>query len=76
MKIRKNKLTLVAMETIVILGGGPCGLSAAWELSTTGKNVVVIEAQSTLGGLCKTVSYKGFNFDLGGHRFIFKMMCY
>ncbi len=72
MKIRKNKLTLVAMETIVILGGGPCGLSAAWELSTTGKNVVVIEAQSTLGGLCKTVSYKGFNFDLGGHRFISK----
>ncbi len=60
------------METIVILGGGPCGLSAAWELSNTGKNVVVIEAQSTIGGLCKTVSYKGFNFDLGGHRFITK----
>ena len=60
------------METIVILGGGPCGLSAAWELSNTGKNVVVIEAQSTIGGLCKTVSYKGFNFDLGGHRFISK----
>jgi protoporphyrinogen oxidase len=60
------------METIVILGGGPCGLSAAWELSNTGKNVVVIEAQSAIGGLCKTVSYKGFNFDLGGHRFISK----
>ncbi len=58
------------METIVILGGGPCGLSAAWELSNTGKTVVIIEAQSTWGGLCKTVRYKGFNFDLGGHRFI------
>jgi protoporphyrinogen oxidase len=58
------------METVVILGGGPCGLSAAWELSGTGKNVVIIEAQSSLGGLCKTVRYKGFNFDLGGHRLI------
>ncbi len=38
------------METVVILGGGPCGLSAAWELSKTGKNVVIIEAQSSLGG--------------------------
>lgn len=58
------------METVVILGGGPCGLSAAWELSGTGQNVVIIEAQSSLGGLCKTVRYKGFNFDLGGHRLI------
>lgn len=47
------------METVVILGGGPCGLSAAWELSGTGKNVVIIEAHSSLGGLCKTVRYKG-----------------
>ena len=58
------------METVVILGGGPCGLSAAWELSRTGKNVVVVEAQSALGGLCKTIRHRGFNFDLGGHRFI------
>jgi protoporphyrinogen oxidase len=58
------------METVVILGGGPCGLSAAWELSKTGRNIVVIEAQSSLGGLCKTVRYKGFNFDMGGHRLI------
>ena len=58
------------METVVILGGGPCGLSAAWELSGTGKNVVIIEAQSSLGGLCKTIRYKGFNFDMGGHRLI------
>ncbi len=60
------------METVVILGGGPCGLSAAWELSGTGKKVVVVEAQSSPGGLCKTIGYRGFNFDLGGHRFISK----
>jgi protoporphyrinogen oxidase len=58
------------METVVVLGGGPCGLSAAWELSKNGKNVIVIEADSSLGGLCKTIRYKGFNFDLGGHRLI------
>jgi len=58
------------METVVILGGGPCGLSAAWEISGAVKNVIIIEAQSSLGGLCKTVRYKGFNFDLGGHRLI------
>lgn len=58
------------METVVVLGGGPCGLSAAWELSRGGKDVVIIEAQSSPGGLCKTIRYNGFNFDLGGHRFI------
>jgi protoporphyrinogen oxidase len=62
----------MGMETVVVLGGGPCGLSAAWELSMNGKNVIVIEADSSLGGLCKTVRYKGFNFDLGGHRLISK----
>ena len=60
------------METVVILGGGPCGLSAAWELSKNRKNVVVIEAQSSPGGLWKTMRYNGFNFDLGGHRLISK----
>ncbi len=40
------------METVVILGGGACGLSAAWELSRNGKNGVVIEADSSSGGGC------------------------
>ena len=60
------------MGKVVVLGGGACGLSAAWELSRNGMNVVVIEAEHLLGGLCKTVNYKGFNFDLGGHRLISK----
>jgi len=64
------KIFFKNMETVVILGGGPCGLSAAWELSKNGNNVVIIEAQSSPGGLCKTVRYNGFNFDLGGHRLI------
>ena len=55
---------------ILILGGGPCGLSAAWELSRHGCDVTVIEKGHKVGGLCVTNEYKGFRFDLGGHRFI------
>lgn len=58
------------MSNIVILGAGPCGLSAAWELSQKGHKVTVIEKESRVGGLCRTVEHKGFRFDLGGHRFI------
>ncbi len=59
-------------KKILVLGGGPCGLSAAWELSKYGHDVTVIEKESTVGGLCITNEYKGFRFDLGGHRFISK----
>ncbi len=57
---------------ILILGGGPCGLSAAWELAGQGYDVTVIEKGNRVGGLCVTNEYKGFRFDLGGHRFISK----
>ncbi len=57
-------------KTVVILGGGPCGLSAAWELTTQGDNVTVLEQDTKLGGLSSTTEYRGFRFDLGGHRFI------
>lgn len=57
-------------KKILILGGGPCGLSAAWELCRYGHDVTVIEKESKVGGLCITNEYKGYRFDLGGHRFI------
>lgn len=57
-------------ETVVILGAGPCGLSAAWELTACGYQVVVLEQSPQLGGLSSTTEYRGFRFDLGGHRFI------
>ena len=59
-------------KKILVLGGGPCGLSAAWELSKYGYDVTVIEKESRVGGLCITNEYKGYRFDLGGHRFISK----
>ncbi|MBI1987731.1 MAG: FAD-dependent oxidoreductase [Nitrospinae bacterium] len=57
---------------IVVLGGGPCGLTAAWELAEKGCEVAVVERESQVGGLCRTVEHRGFRFDLGGHRFISK----
>jgi len=56
----------------VIFGAGPCGLTAAWELARQGVDVTVFEKQSVVGGLCKTARKDGFQFDLGGHRFISK----
>jgi len=54
----------------VILGGGPCGLAAAWELARAGKKPVVLERESLVGGLCATHAKDGWRFDLGGHRFV------
>ncbi len=57
-------------KDVVILGGGPSGLSAGYELSESGGNVLVIERQAHVGGLARTIEHHGFRFDLGGHRFI------
>jgi protoporphyrinogen oxidase len=55
---------------IVILGGGACGMMAAWELCCRGARVTLIERERRPGGLCGTVEDGGFHFDLGGHRVI------
>lgn len=55
---------------IVILGGGACGMMAAWELCRRGARVTLIERERRPGGLCGTVEDDGFHFDLGGHRVI------
>jgi protoporphyrinogen oxidase len=57
-------------KPIVIMGAGPAGLTAAWELVRAGREVVVWEADpSYVGGLSRTVQAEGFRFDIGGHRF-------
>jgi protoporphyrinogen oxidase len=57
----------------VIAGAGPAGLTAAYELSKHGAPVVVLEADPEyVGGISRTVNYKGFRFDIGGHRFFSK----
>lgn len=57
----------------VIIGGGPAGLTAAWELAKLGSGAVVLEADDQVGGLSRTVHYEGFRFDIGGHRFFSKV---
>ena len=58
---------------VVILGAGPAGLTAAYELSAKGVPSIVLEQDSVVGGLARTVEYKGYLFDIGGHRFFTKV---
>ena len=59
---------------IIVIGAGPAGLTAAYELLSSGKNleVVVLEESCYVGGISKTINYKGNRMDMGGHRFFSK----
>jgi len=57
---------------IIIMGGGPAGLSAGKILTDANLNCIVFEKDDGVGGLSRTHSHKGFLFDLGGHRFFTK----
>jgi protoporphyrinogen oxidase len=58
---------------VVIIGAGPAGLTAGYLLSKEEVEVVVLEADPVyVGGISRTVTYKGFHFDIGGHRFFSK----
>ncbi len=57
----------------VVIGAGPAGLTAAYELVKHGQAVTVLEqSRSKVGGISQTAEYKGFRFDIGGHRFFSK----
>jgi protoporphyrinogen oxidase len=56
----------------IIIGAGPAGLTAAYELVKAGGACTVIESGSIPGGLARTEQYKGYRFDIGGHRFFTK----
>jgi protoporphyrinogen oxidase len=59
--------------TIVIIGAGPAGLTAGYELAKRGDNVLILEASGVLGGISQTVERDGWRFDIGGHRFFTKV---
>ena len=58
---------------VAVLGGGPAGLTAAYVLGLRGRRATVYEADGVVGGIAKTVEFKGYRFDLGGHRFFTKL---
>ena len=63
-------------QSVVIIGGGPAGLTAAWELVKDGGSdkydVTVLEATREFGGISRTVKHDGNRMDIGGHRFFSK----
>ncbi len=60
-------------KPFVVIGGGPAGLTAGYQLAKAGEKVIVFEADEQVGGIAKTVvDPYGYRFDLGGHRFFTK----
>jgi protoporphyrinogen oxidase len=57
---------------VLVVGAGPAGLTAALELVSCGFCPVVLEKSNAVGGIARTEHYKGFYFDMGGHRFFTK----
>jgi protoporphyrinogen oxidase len=60
-------------KRVVIVGAGPAGLTAAYDLTKHDLRPIVLEKRNIVGGLARTESYKGFYFDMGGHRFFTKV---
>lgn len=63
----------MSKKTAIIIGAGPAGLTAAYELLTRSDvKPIVLETSSFMGGISRTVQYKGNRIDIGGHRFFSK----
>ena len=65
----------MSKKKVIVIGAGPAGLTAAYELLDKSKDydVVVLEESDTFGGISRTVNYKGNRMDMGGHRFFSKV---
>ena len=57
----------------LIIGAGPAGLTAAYELARHGLPSVILEGADQVGGISRTVTYRNYRFDIGGHRFFSKI---
>ena len=60
-------------DHVVVIGGGPAGLTAAYLLAKDDVRVTVLEADDIVGGISRTAQYHGYRFDIGGHRFFTKI---
>ena len=61
-------------EVVIIIGAGPAGLTAAYELLKKSENFkpIILEAENFVGGISRTATYNGNRMDIGGHRFFSK----
>ncbi len=64
---------MIRQYPVVIIGAGPAGLTAAYQLSKQGIKSIVLEKADKVGGISRTETYKGYRFDIGGHRFFTKV---
>ena len=63
----------MSKKHVVIIGAGPAGLSTAYELAKSDEfDITVLELESFVGGISRTVNYKNNRMDIGGHRFFTK----
>ena len=63
----------MSQKTAIIIGAGPAGLTAAYELlEKSDIKPIILEMADIVGGIARTVNYKGNRIDIGGHRFFSK----
>lgn len=62
----------VASDSTVIVGAGPAGMGCAYTLAQARRPLLIIEQDDVPGGLCQTMNFCGYLFDIGGHRFLSK----
>jgi protoporphyrinogen oxidase len=62
-----------ASPDVVVIGAGPAGLTAAYQLSKDGIAATIIESDDIVGGISRTAERDGWRFDIGGHRFFTKV---
>lgn len=60
-------------KKIIIIGAGPAGLTAGYELLKNGYDITILEESQEIGGISKTVKHNGNHMDIGGHRFFSKI---
>ena len=61
-------------KKVIVIGAGPAGLTAAYQLLKHGEfDITILEASNEIGGISKTVKHNGNRIDIGGHRFFSKV---
>lgn len=64
---------MAGKDDVLVIGAGPAGLTAAYELARHGIAGTIVEAEDVVGGLARTVERDGYRFDIGAHRFFTKV---